>query len=68
MVTSQVSQITCVEIRVVEMLTLVRGLCCIGYINTIGVWRRAQLIRLHLKTETESSPKRRVLNKRQDDG
>jgi hypothetical protein len=61
MVTAQVSQVTCVEMSV-------PGLCCIGYINSIGVWRLAQLIRLHLKTETESSAKRRVLNNRQDDG
>jgi hypothetical protein len=28
---------TCVEIRGVEMLTLIGGLCCDGFINSTGI-------------------------------
>jgi hypothetical protein len=28
---------TCAEIQSVEMLTLIGGLCCVGFINPIGV-------------------------------
>jgi hypothetical protein len=54
-----------VETQDVEMLTFIGGLCCVGFINPVGVtagvhpkkersyvcW--VHLSRLHLKTETE---------------
>jgi hypothetical protein len=60
------------------MLTLIAGLCCVGFINSIVVVAGAPRQRLALLGPTEQvptedgnrilSPKHHALNKRQDDG